>query len=485
MVPFRQGTTLATNLTLPAGHAGPLGGAVRLILTAQDGSGFVSEAVTRLVPVSWPGTAAGLAAALGAAQQTAAQAANAGDAPSALATVAALGGLLNAAAAGAFVGTALKDDTSPLDRDSGPAARAQQREALLAVVRSAASVSVARQGDTWQQVSDTVGVVVNQTSEVSLLAQAGALQVLNTTGRLSQSSSNSSVRSLVSALSLIAQASIATGGGNTVPFATILAGGAVPPPPPAAGAGGDGSTATPPLAVEPFNPANAPPASGGSSSSPASSGGSATGGVGPIISALPPLGVPLPPLGGVPLPLRRPSPPPGAPSSVQQPLVLPIVGGGRRSLSALPPPPPPPSPHPPPSPPIPPLVLSVLVTILENVTNSLRQEFSVPGEAPAVISSPTINAVVQLDSALSAGSRLFTSNITAPGARSAFSPLPAGTFASALAPGEAVATVFMDLNFTHHPCVNHLRPLLSTTLRWLLSSLLQWLDRTRPPALRC
>lgn len=419
-----------------------------LFASLQDASGLVSAPVSTTVSVtlnaSFLSEQTLLAQLVSDATLSAAQSASVGNAASALSTAAAVGSVLNTA-------SGLDDAARNL------AARVAQRDGLIAVVSGAVSVAASQQADTWQQVGDVVSVIAAQPSEVSLTAQAGAVSALLPAPLYTAavSADTGAVRSLVSALSLLAQASVASGGGNSIPIASILNGSVTvaptesPPPPNYALS----APSSPMLSSPPIRPPEPSPP--------------------PVLSlGLPPPPPPLPPLvDPVPIPFmpgggfvgrRLASGPANATTSTG-----PTTGASAPSPQRQPLPSPPPSadaaaaaaaalaaaiaafrvPRPMP----PPNVMSSLMSVLDGISANLLGQLSVPGEAPAVVSSPAINAVLQLDS-LAPSSRVFTAGITAPGALSAFKPLPADTFAGIVPPGQSVRTVFYDLAFTFHRC---------------------------------
>lgn len=108
---------------------------------------------------------------------------------------------------------------------------------------------------------------------------------------------------------------------------------------------------------------------------------------------------------------------------------------------------------PPPASPLPgATVVTGIMGAVDALTGSLQGGFTVPGEAPAAISSPVIALVTQLDTP-GAGSRLFAQPLAAPdggGGGAAFKALPPDIFsdtAAAAGASAGVATQFLTLAF--------------------------------------
>jgi hypothetical protein len=97
-------------------------------------------------------------------------------------------------------------------------------------------------------------------------------------------------------------------------------------------------------------------------------------------------------------------------------------------------------------------VLPTVMAVVTNLTGSMLSGMP-PGAPAATVSSPNIQALVQVDVVASAdaSSRLFAAPITAPGSASSFAPLPASLFAAASgssgAAPAAVCTTFHSLTF--------------------------------------
>ena len=89
-------------------------------------------------------------------------------------------------------------------------------------------------------------------------------------------------------------------------------------------------------------------------------------------------------------------------------------------------------------------VLLQVSNVVDALATSQLTAMTVPDAPPVEVSSPAIQMRVSYDSA-DAGSRLFTSGISAAGSASAFAPMPAGVF-GASAPS-AVRTQFVSLAF--------------------------------------
>lgn len=92
-------------------------------------------------------------------------------------------------------------------------------------------------------------------------------------------------------------------------------------------------------------------------------------------------------------------------------------------------------------------VLGAVSTIIDSLSSSLQSSFDVPGENPAVITSPKVHLVSQLDSP-GPGSRLFSAPLSGPG--STVNPLPKNLFAASGqsgAGGGGVQTAFAALKF--------------------------------------
>lgn len=171
----------------------------------------------------------------------------------------------------------------------------------------------------------------------------------------------------------------------------------------------------------------------------------------------------LPPSDLKPVQTKAPDPPATQPTSrgaaAQQqlaPTLPPAAASSRLLLQAAPPPrapdlpPPPPAPAPPAPPDAPvPAVGAVrqVVAVIDALSSSIQSGFSVPGEAPAVLTSAAIHLQTALDDT-SPRSRLFSSRLA--GGGSAFDPLPAGIFGGAggtAGNGSGVQTQFLALAF--------------------------------------
>jgi hypothetical protein len=96
------------------------------------------------------------------------------------------------------------------------------------------------------------------------------------------------------------------------------------------------------------------------------------------------------------------------------------------------------------------VLLQAAVDVVDVLSDSLLRTFTTPGEAPVLITTPAIQMYLALDQAgAGSGSRLFSQGISAPGALSAFQPLPAGIF-DGLDVSGGVRTQFASFSFDMH-----------------------------------
>jgi hypothetical protein len=84
--------------------------------------------------------------------------------------------------------------------------------------------------------------------------------------------------------------------------------------------------------------------------------------------------------------------------------------------------------------------------VLDSLASSQASGMAVPGQAPATVSTASIQMLVALDAPDSP--RLLLEPISAPGSNSSFDPLPAGALAAA--GGDSVSTLFLSLAFDVH-----------------------------------
>ena len=84
--------------------------------------------------------------------------------------------------------------------------------------------------------------------------------------------------------------------------------------------------------------------------------------------------------------------------------------------------------------------------ILDSLASSQASALAVPGQAPATVSTPSIQMSVSLEDP--ASSRLLTAPLSAPGSASSFDPLPPAALAAG--GGAPVAALFLSLAFDAH-----------------------------------
>ena len=89
---------------------------------------------------------------------------------------------------------------------------------------------------------------------------------------------------------------------------------------------------------------------------------------------------------------------------------------------------------------------TAVLSVLTSLASSQSSTLVVTGQAPATVTTPTIQMSVGLDDPDS--SRLYTEPLSAPGSNSSFEPLPSGALAAA--GGASVNTLFLSLAFDAH-----------------------------------